>query len=86
MITCRDLYGFLDDYLAGDLAWTARVAFQAHLAMCRACRRYLRSYEATLAAAKSAEAAAIEAPPEELVRAILAARGAASSPGTKAAC
>lgn len=76
MITCRDLYGFLDDYLDGALDLPTRLAFQAHLAMCRACRRYLRSYEATLAAAKSAEAAAIEAPPEELVRAILAARAA----------
>lgn len=83
MITCRDLYGFLDDYLAGALDLPARVAFQAHLAMCRACRRYLRTYEAALAVAKTAEAAPLEVPPEELVQAILAARGAASS-GTEA--
>ena len=84
MITCRDLYGFLDDYLAGALDLPARLAFQAHLAICSACRRYLRSYEATLAAAKSAEAAPPEAPPEKL-QAIRAARRATSSPGTKAA-
>jgi anti-sigma factor RsiW len=83
MITCRDLYGFLDDYLAGALDLPTRLAFQAHLVICSACRRYLHSYEATLAAAKSAEAAPLEAPPEELVQAILAARGAASSSGTK---
>lgn len=77
MITCRDLYGFLDDFLEGGLDLPTRVAFRAHLAICRACRRYLRTYEAALAAAKTAEAAPIEAPPEELVQAILAARAAA---------
>ena len=76
MITCHELYGFLDDYLARALDLPTRVAFEAHLAICSACRRYLRSYEATLAAAKSAEAAPLEAPPEELVQAILAARAA----------
>lgn len=76
MITCRDLYGFLDDYLAAALPLPTRLAFQAHLAICSACRRYLRSYELTLAAAKSAEATTVEEPPEELVQAILAARAA----------
>ena len=76
MITCRDLYGFLDDYLEGGLDQPTRVAFQAHLAICRACRRYLGTYKAALAAAKTAEAPPFEAPPEELVQAILAARAA----------
>lgn len=78
MITCRELYGFLDDFLEGSLDLPTRAAFQAHLAMCRACRRYLRTYEAALAAARAAEAAPIEEPPEELVQAILAARRSAA--------
>jgi predicted anti-sigma-YlaC factor YlaD len=76
MITCRDLYGFLDEFLADGLDLPTQVAFRAHLAVCRACRRYLRTYEAALAAAKTAEAVPVEEPPEELVQAILAARAA----------
>lgn len=83
MITCQDLYGFLDDYLDDALDVRTRVAFKAHLAICRSCRRYLETYEASLAAAKTAEGCAVIAePPEELVRAILAARGAATSDPT----
>jgi anti-sigma factor RsiW len=79
MITCRDVYGFLDDYLSGEIDLQTRVAFLAHLALCPACRRYLKTYETSIAAARQAEGAGspLETePPEALVQAILASRTA----------
>ncbi len=81
MMTCRDLYGFLDAFLEGSLDLPTRASFAAHLALCAACRRYLASYRASVSLARSAERAdgpASTAAPEELVRAILRARAAAS--------
>lgn len=77
MITCRELYGFLDDFLEEALDVRTRMAFMAHLALCASCRRYLKTYQATIGTAKVAEAAGTLDdchPPEELVQAILASR------------
>jgi anti-sigma factor RsiW len=77
-MTCRELNGFLDDYLDGSLAPQTRVTFDAHIGKCPECAAYLESYAATIRLAK---AAAVESDrpvpagvPEELVQAILAAR------------
>lgn len=78
-MTCRELAGFLDQYLDGGLPRATRLYFRLHLSLCRDCRRYLRGYQQTV---RSAREAFVEAPkaggdptmPEALVRAILAAR------------
>src|SRR5438128_4830644 len=43
-MTCRELIEFLIDYLDGTLAPQERERFDAHLAVCPACVRYLDSY------------------------------------------
>lgn len=75
-LTCRELTGFLADYLAGGLVLSERAVFEAHLAECPDCTTYLRTYARTVQLAKDAHA---ETPdqvdvPEALVRAIVAAR------------
>lgn len=82
MMTCRELYGFLDEFLDGVLDALTRQNFERHLARCASCRNYLASYRATLEVARDSERkdapAAAEAP-EELVLAILYSRIAAFS-------
>ena len=78
-MTCRELYGFLDEFLDGTLDVLTRQTFERHLERCASCRAYLETYRATLKAARHAEEN--DAPegvetPEELVHAILAARTA----------
>ena len=82
MMTCRELYGFLDDFLAGILDVLTRQAFERHLERCSSCRKYLASYRSTVTLARDSELADAPAgtrPPEELVLAILHARTAAFS-------
>lgn len=75
-MTCRELAEFLDAYLAGDLAPAEREEFERHLAVCGACVNYLYSYRATVRLAQQAFAdeSAPDDVPEDVVRAILAAR------------
>jgi anti-sigma factor RsiW len=80
-MTCRDLNGFLMDYLSGELTGGARTAFAAHLDECPPCVAYLESYRETVRLGKLAfadlDAPASREVPPELVKAILAARRAA---------
>jgi len=83
MMTCRELYGFLDDFLEGHLDMAVRLKFDAHLLACAKCRAYLATYKATLRAAREVEhweAPSVEAAPEDLIRAILASRAAGAPP------
>jgi anti-sigma factor RsiW len=78
MTTCQELEGFIVDYLDGTLPERQRLKFELHLRMCRDCRRYLEQYNRTIALSQAAfcephETAAQDVP-QELVRAILAAR------------
>jgi anti-sigma factor RsiW len=74
---CRELAEFLMDYVSGDLPQESHTHFEFHLSKCRNCRAYLLQYEITIRAGKIAcdemsdELAEI---PDELVRAVLAAR------------
>jgi anti-sigma factor RsiW len=76
--TCREVIGFLADYLGGELEPGRREAFEEHLAECPSCVSYVASYRATIELARgSAEAAPPlpEAVARRLADAIRAARG-----------
>jgi anti-sigma factor RsiW len=75
-MTCREIAEFLLQYAAGELPSRQRAVFRRHLALCRACREYLKSYELTVNLARLAATPDDEpvpaSIPDELVRAILA--------------
>jgi anti-sigma factor RsiW len=77
-VTCREFADFMMDYLSDELSTESRAAFEYHLGLCANCRRYLASYRETVELGKRAfEDVDAEVPsqvPEELVKAILAAR------------
>jgi len=77
-VTCRECDEFLSDYLAGELPAEVVTTFETHLSRCRNCVTYMEQYRETiLAGQRACEAGAADAPPEmpeELIRAILAAR------------
>jgi len=77
-VTCREFIDFLLEYLDGTLEAGARARFDEHLAECPDCVNYLARYRASAALGKSVFADPSEtvpaAVPEELVRAIMAAR------------
>jgi anti-sigma factor RsiW len=77
-VTCREFTDFLMDYLSGELAPDARSSFDAHLQVCPNCDRYLTSYRESVELGKHAfedeQAPVPSTVPEELVKAIMAAR------------
>lgn len=78
-VTCREFAEFLADYLDGELAASARSEFDFHLSRCPSCVAYMNTYRATRELARVAMTAPDDPVPpevpEELVRAVLAARG-----------
>ena len=77
-MTCQQLTEFIMDYCSDGLTRKERAEFEAHLAKCADCVRYLKSYEETIRLARGAvfnpdQSVPVDVP-EELVRAILAAR------------
>lgn len=74
-LKCRELIEFLDRYVAGELPAKQTREFKWHLRLCRSCRAYLRTYRQTLRLERGALADLSVEMPEELVAAILAARG-----------
>jgi anti-sigma factor RsiW len=78
-VTCREFADFMADYLSGDLAIDLLGQFERHLSLCSNCRAYLTSYEESLKLGQRAfddqDAPLPDDVPDELVRAILAARG-----------
>lgn len=78
-LTCRDFIDFLDDYIAGVQAAEVCAEFERHMGLCPDCADYLKSYQETVrlvGEALSAEQiqAQCESAPDELIRAILAAK------------
>lgn len=77
-VTCREFADFMMDYLSDELSTESRAAFEYHLSLCTNCQRYLASYRETVKLGKRAfEDVDADVPsqvPEELVKAILAAR------------
>ena len=80
-LTCREFVDFLADHLAGELEPRVRSAFDAHVERCPSCATYLNTYGRAMRLAKTTAAGEDEAVPtdvpEELIRAILAARSEA---------
>lgn len=78
-LTCREFVEFLDDYFSRSLPAEQRAAFDAHLASCPSCVNYSKTYLEALRVAKAAfgglEEPASTQVPEELVQAVLQARG-----------
>ena len=77
-LTCRELVEFLDNYIAHDMGGRALASFEKHLSDCPPCVAYLETYRQSIrmgrAALKGSDEHVPEAVPEDLVRAILAAR------------
>ena len=75
-LTCREMTDFLADYLDGRLGVAVRHLFDEHLAGCPECMAYLRSYAEAIRLARLTrdDDSLSDTIPDELVRAILAAR------------
>ncbi len=77
-MTCREFADFMLDYLSDELSAESRAAFEYHLSLCTNCRHYLAGYRETVKLGKRAfeddDANVPSEVPEELVKAILAAR------------
>ena len=76
-MTCRGFIDSLADYLAEGLSADQQTMLEAHLGVCSKCAAYLKSYADTIALAKDGcdhRGDLGEQLPEDLVRAILAAR------------
>lgn len=82
-MTCREVTDFLMDYVEGGLAEDVRRCFEEHMAECPDCIAYLTTYRASIQLSKDAyKAIEHQLPaeaPDDLVRAILAARHGSSS-------
>jgi anti-sigma factor RsiW len=81
-MTCREIADFLMHYLDGELDPAQRAVFEHHLSLCPDCVHYLRTYEQGVAMGrmicKCPESNPPPEVPEELIRAILAARAGQS--------
>jgi anti-sigma factor RsiW len=61
------------DYLDGELAQAERQIFEEHMGECPACVAYLESYAMTVKLTHAERESKPNEPPEDLIRAILAA-------------
>ncbi len=77
-MTCRELADFIADYLSGALPPDTRAQFERHMGVCTNCVAYLDGYKTTVEIGRRAfddpDAPVPDTVPEELVKAILAAR------------
>ena len=75
-LSCRDVIEFLAAYLDGELTQEVAGAFEVHLELCSDCVDYLAGYAETIRLGREAcEGDLLPGEvPEELLRAILAAR------------
>jgi len=80
LMTCAEFEEMVDAYIDGELSGVARATVDVHLKTCPACQRYLAAYrkvrDLAVDAVTEDDEAALEAIPDDLVGAILAARGA----------
>jgi anti-sigma factor RsiW len=78
VVSCRVFVEFLSEYLSGELTAAERAEFEVHLAECPECVAYLDTYQKTIRLGKTVcdhpEDRVPDEVPEQLVRALLAAR------------
>ena len=78
MITCAEFESFILAYLEDELPARERAVFDLHLKICRECRDYLAAYRRTVEVGKKTfeepAAPVPDAVPEDLIKAVLAAR------------
>ncbi|MDZ4685207.1 MAG: zf-HC2 domain-containing protein [Planctomycetaceae bacterium] len=80
MLTCQEVIDYLSAYVARELPPDEQTAMERHLAVCPPCVNFLKTFRTTLAVARSSKRLPTEEElPEELVRAVLAARQRSSS-------
>jgi anti-sigma factor RsiW len=83
-VTCQEIIEFLMAYVDGELPPEQAAVFAQHLADCPVCLEFLHSYRQTVQLSKQAlspgASPANDCPPvpEDLIRAIVAARGQAT--------
>lgn len=87
-VTCRVFIEFLDDYIAGSQPQPLRAEFEEHIASCRQCADYLRTYRDAVKLGKAAFQPDTNAPvppevPDELVQAVLAITARQAGPGRR---
>lgn len=77
-MTCKELIGFLMDYVDGELPPSEQHRFERHLGLCTDCAAYVTSYRETVRLGKMICSPGKDALPpdipEDLVQAILEAR------------
>ena len=77
-MTCSEFADFMADYLSGELPAGVRAQFDHHLDICTNCVKYLDGYKAAISLGKAAfderDSAVPADVPDDLVKAILAAR------------
>jgi anti-sigma factor RsiW len=85
-ITCKELVGFLGEYVDGELPPQQHEEFHRHLAVCPSCVNYVESYKTTRLLSKASlcdesdpTRPAPDDVPEPLIRAILEARKKAAN-------
>ena len=78
MLTCAEFESFMLDFLEGTLPKRQRLIFRMHLKVCRDCRSYMAAYERSVALGQAVfqdpESPVPAEVPEDLVKAILAAK------------
>ena len=74
-MTCKELYDFLDRYVAGELPEVTAAEFARHFDACPPCADYLDCYRKTIALGRGAlcgpDDAVPESVPDALVEAIM---------------
>ena len=73
-LPCREFIEFLDEYVEGRLDPARREVFERHLGICDDCQAYIESYRQTVRLTGDALRSGPPPLPEDLLKAILAAR------------
>lgn len=73
-IPCEEVITFLWAYLGGELPPEKAAEFERHLAVCPSCVNYIETYKKTVELSRGTLEPVTEEMPEDLLRAVLAAR------------
>jgi anti-sigma factor RsiW len=70
-VNCREVSGFLHDYIEGELPEDVRAEFERHLDACTNCHEYLAQYRKTIERSGTLSRRDEPKIPEDLVKAVL---------------